>query len=104
MISGYGVEEAPGAAFDYSDWNIKLWFDTLVTQVYDTTLASVNTDVFRPLGEVVADIKQEGRRLVFWKRKSVQCRPHRGGRVRLNPGWNQFDVIGARCCLLIPVG
>lgn len=34
QISCYGVREKPGAAFDYSDWQMALFWDTLSQKVY----------------------------------------------------------------------
>jgi CubicO group peptidase (beta-lactamase class C family) len=49
MVSCYGVSEAPGAAFDYSDYNMALFFDTLFLQVYGSSWGTVDDDVLRPL-------------------------------------------------------
>ncbi len=48
QTSGYGVQEPPGAAFDYSDYNITLFFDTLFLKVYGTTWEKVDADVLHP--------------------------------------------------------
>jgi hypothetical protein len=45
QTSGYGVTEAPGAAFDYNDWQMALFWDTLFLRVWRTTYAEVDDDV-----------------------------------------------------------
>jgi hypothetical protein len=47
QTSCYGVHEAPGEAFDYSDYNMALFFDTLL-KVYKTTHARIDADVLHP--------------------------------------------------------
>jgi CubicO group peptidase (beta-lactamase class C family) len=49
QISGYGVTEAPGQAFDYSDYNMALLFDTLFLKVYGSSWDRVDQDVLHPL-------------------------------------------------------
>src|SRR5436190_16909251 len=49
QTSCYGVREFPGEAFDYSDFNMALLFDTLFLKVYGTTWKDVDRDVLRPL-------------------------------------------------------
>ncbi|MBN2138969.1 MAG: serine hydrolase [Sedimentisphaerales bacterium] len=48
QISGYGVTEPPGKTFDYSDWNMALFFDALFLKAYNTTWENIDTDVLRP--------------------------------------------------------
>lgn len=45
QISCYGVREQPGQAFDYSDYNMALFFDTLFLKVYGATWETVDSDV-----------------------------------------------------------
>ncbi|MFN3652238.1 MAG: serine hydrolase [Armatimonadota bacterium] len=47
QTSGYGVREAPGTAFDYNDWQMALFWDTLFLRVYGATLATVDAQVLR---------------------------------------------------------
>lgn len=49
QISCYGVSKAPGAAFDYNDWQMAMLWDTLLLNIYGTTFNNVDTTVFRPL-------------------------------------------------------
>jgi len=48
QISCYGVQEQPGQAFDYSDYNMALFFDTLFLKVYGATWKTVDADVLHP--------------------------------------------------------
>jgi CubicO group peptidase (beta-lactamase class C family) len=48
QISCYGVQEQPGQAFDYSDYNMALFFDTLFLKVYGSTWKTVDADVLHP--------------------------------------------------------
>lgn len=49
QISCYGSVEPPGAAFDYNDHNMALFFDTLMLKVYGATWENVDEHVLRPL-------------------------------------------------------
>jgi len=48
QISCYGVREWPGDAFDYSDYNMALFFDTLMLKVYGVTFETVDAEVLHP--------------------------------------------------------
>jgi len=48
QTSGYGVQENPGAAFDYDDWQMALFWDTLFLKVYGATYANVDATVLQP--------------------------------------------------------
>jgi hypothetical protein len=48
QTSCYGVREVPGAAFDYSDFNMALFFDTLFHKVYTTTRDNADDSLLRP--------------------------------------------------------
>jgi CubicO group peptidase (beta-lactamase class C family) len=48
QTSCYGVQEAPGEAFDYSDYNMALFFDTLLLKVYKTSYARIDVEVLHP--------------------------------------------------------
>jgi Beta-lactamase len=45
QTSCYGVQEAPGEAFDYSDYNMALFFDTLLLKVYKSNYGRIDADV-----------------------------------------------------------
>lgn len=49
QTSGYGVREQPGTAFDYSDYNMALFADTLLGRVYQCPWPQVDEQVLHPL-------------------------------------------------------
>jgi len=49
QVSCYGVSEDPGTAFDYSDFNMALLFDTLFTTVYGSSWEKIDDEVLHPL-------------------------------------------------------
>jgi hypothetical protein len=49
QISCYGVSENPGTAFDYNDWQMALFFDTLFLRVYGVTYASIDATVLHAM-------------------------------------------------------
>lgn len=49
QTSCYGVTEAPGEAFDYSDWQMALFVDLLFTKAWGATYENVDETVLRPL-------------------------------------------------------
>jgi hypothetical protein len=49
QTSCYGVTERPGEAFDYNDYNMALFFDTLFLGVYKSSYKKVDGDVLGPL-------------------------------------------------------
>ncbi|MEX0676573.1 MAG: hypothetical protein WD063_05830 [Pirellulales bacterium] len=55
QTSCYGVRERPGEAYDYSDYNMALFFDSLFFGVYGSTAKRVTDDVLRPR---LADVLQ----------------------------------------------
>jgi CubicO group peptidase (beta-lactamase class C family) len=48
QTSCYGVSEAPGTAFDYNDWQMALFADTLFGTVYGVNWDTVDQAVLRP--------------------------------------------------------
>lgn len=44
----YGVQEPPGTAFDYNDWQMALFWDTLFLKVYRADYQTVDETVLRP--------------------------------------------------------
>jgi hypothetical protein len=48
QISCYGVQEHPGLAYDYSDYNMALFFDMLFLKVYGSSWKTVDHDVLHP--------------------------------------------------------
>ncbi|MDX9973304.1 MAG: serine hydrolase [FCB group bacterium] len=49
QTSCYGVREKPGTAFDYNDWQMALFFDSLFLGVYGTPYADVDEQVLHRL-------------------------------------------------------
>lgn len=49
QTSCYGVSEAPGAAFDYNDFQMALFFDTLFLKVYSVSYEIIDDTVLKPL-------------------------------------------------------
>jgi len=49
QTSCYGVSERPGEAFDYSDWQMALFWDLLFLKVYGATYENVDEKVLHPL-------------------------------------------------------
>jgi len=45
----YGLQERPGTAFAYNDWQMALFWDTLFLKVYGAAYETVDAQVFRPL-------------------------------------------------------
>ena len=45
QVSCYGVREAPGTAFDYNDYQLALYFDTLFLKVYKVKYETLDADV-----------------------------------------------------------
>jgi len=48
QTSCYGVREEPGTAFDYNDWQMALFWDTLFLKVYGATYDNVDATVLHP--------------------------------------------------------
>lgn len=49
QTSCYGLEEPPGTAFDYNDWQMALFWDTLFLKVYGATYENVDEKIFHPM-------------------------------------------------------
>ena len=49
QTSCYGVQERPGTAFDYNDWQTALFWDTLFLKVYGATYTNVDATVLHPM-------------------------------------------------------
>lgn len=48
QTSCYGITEGPGTAFDYNDWQMALFWDTLFLKVYGATYKTVDAKVLQP--------------------------------------------------------
>lgn len=49
QTSCYGVTEPPGTAYNYNDWQMALFWDTLFLRVYGATWENVDVTVLHPL-------------------------------------------------------
>jgi hypothetical protein len=49
QTSCYGVAEAPGTAYDYNDWQMALFSDTLFLKVYGVTHETLDAKVLHPM-------------------------------------------------------
>lgn len=49
QTSCYGVEELPGAAYDYNDWQMALFIDTLFGKVFGLPWERVDADLLGPM-------------------------------------------------------
>ena len=48
QISCYGVSEAPGTAYDYNDYQMALFWDSMMKKVYGATFENVDKSVLHP--------------------------------------------------------
>jgi CubicO group peptidase (beta-lactamase class C family) len=78
QTSCYGVRERPGTAFDYNDWQIALFWDTLFTRVYGASYATVDAQVLHPLLTDVLQCEDNPTMMAF----GLTDRP---GRVAISP-------------------
>jgi CubicO group peptidase (beta-lactamase class C family) len=76
--SCYGVSEIPGKAYDYSDWQLALFWDLLFTKVYEATPETVDAKVLTPMLAKVLGCQDEPTFLAF----GVKDRP---GRLAISP-------------------
>lgn len=76
QAAGYGVAEAPGAAFNYSDYQAALLADTLVSNVYDSSYEHADTEI---LQTYLADP------LAFQDRATLDHKYARTGRLSISP-------------------
>ncbi len=65
QISCYGVKERAGTAFDYSDYNMALFFDTLFLKVYGTMWEKVDSEVLHPMLTDVLQCRDEPTLMAF---------------------------------------
>lgn len=78
QTSCYGVQEAPGTAFDYNDFQMALFCDTLFTKVYGVPMADVDDRLLSPL--LTSRLECEDRpSLLAWGDSD------RAGRLRISP-------------------
>lgn len=78
QISCYGVSEPPGTAFDYNDYQMALFFDTLFLKVYGSTYKTLDESVLQQ--DLMNPLQFEDSATFFaFGRKG----PH--GRLRISP-------------------
>jgi len=100
QISCYGVQESPGTAFDYNDWQMALFWDTLFLKVYGATYANVDATVLQPKLTSILQCQDNPTFMAFGigdrpGRLAVSPRDFaRFGLLYLNQGnWNGTQVI-----------
>jgi len=103
QISCYGITEAPGTAFDYNDWQMALFFDTLFLKVYGATYEAVDEKVLHPLLTDILQCEDNPTFMAFGLKG-------RGGRLGISPrdfcrfgllylhkgNWNGARVLGEK--------
>lgn len=77
QTSCYGVRETPGTAFDYNDWQIALFFDTLFLKVYASAYERLDEEILR---RYLADPIQCEDKPSF-----LAFKDHRPGRLAISP-------------------
>jgi len=100
QTSCYGVEENPGEAFDYNDWQMALFADTLFLEIYGQTWGTMDAQVLRPELTDVLDCQDNPTFLAFGindraGRMAISPRDFaRFGLLYLNYGnWNGTQLI-----------
>lgn len=100
QVSCYGVTEKPGEAFDYSDWNMALLFDTLFLKVYGSTWEKVDAEVLRPMLTDILQCEDNPTFMAFGTgnrpgRLGISCRDFaRFGLLYLRDGrWRQKQLL-----------
>ncbi|MDQ1255857.1 MAG: hypothetical protein QG656_451 [Candidatus Hydrogenedentes bacterium] len=78
QTSCYGVREAPGTAFDYNDWQMALFVDTLFLGVYGATYATLDDTVLHPLLTDLLQCEDDPTFMAFGE-------GNRSGRVAVSP-------------------
>lgn len=101
QISGYGVREPPGTAFDYNDHQMTLFWDTLFDGVYGSSPAQVDRQIFGPLLTEPLGCQDQPTMLAFGPgdrpgRVAISVRDHcRFGLLYLRQGrWPATDGSG----------
>ncbi len=101
QTSCYQLTERPGAAFDYNDWQMALFWDTLFLKVYGAAYENVDEKVFHPLLTDVMQCQDNPTMMAFGTRNrpgrvGVSVRDFaRFGLLYLREGkWNDKQLIG----------
>lgn len=100
QTSCYGVSENPGTAYDYNDWQMGLFWDTLFLGVYGATYANVDATILHPKLTGILECQDDPTLMAFGTenrpgRLAVSPRDFaRFGLLYLNRGtWNGTQVI-----------
>jgi hypothetical protein len=107
QISCYGVQESPGSAYDYNDWQMALFWDSLFLRVFGATYTNVDATVLVPKLAGILQCQDSPTFLAF----GVNDRPGRlavsprdfarFGLLYLNQGnWNGTQVISQAHAIL----
>jgi CubicO group peptidase (beta-lactamase class C family) len=75
QISAYGVSEEPGTAFNYNDWQMALFWDTLFIEVYGASYENVDDMIFDPYLNDILQMQDDPTMIAF----GVDDRPGRVG-------------------------
>ena len=107
QISCYEVTEAPGTAYDYNDWQITLFWDTLFLKVYKVTYDTTDEKVLHP---ILTDALQCQDNPTFMEQGTGEHAGRFGITVRdfarfglmyMNKGkWNGKQVIGKKFAVM----
>lgn len=90
QVSCYGVSERPGEAYDYSDYNMALFFDALFLKIYGSSYARVDRDVLRPLLTDILQCQDAPTLMAFGEN-------NRPGRVGISPrDFSRFGLLYLR--------
>lgn len=107
QTSCYGVRERPGEAYDYNDWQMALFWDTLFLKVCGATYENADQQVLHPLLTGHLQAQDEPTMMVFGTedrpgRMGVSPRDFcRFGLLFLNEGnWNGRQVISQKHALM----
>jgi predicted amidohydrolase len=102
QISCYGVQENPGTAFDYNDFQMALFFDTLFLKVYGKTWSTIDAEVLHPQLTDIIQCQDNPTFMAFGTsdrqgRLAISVRDFaRFGLLYLNKGnWNGTQLIPA---------
>ncbi|MBN1124613.1 MAG: hypothetical protein JXA82_06370 [Sedimentisphaerales bacterium] len=103
QISCYGVQEKPGTAYDYNDWQMALFFDTLFLKLYGATFTTVDKTVLHPILTDVLQCQDNPTFIGFGTedrpgRMAISCRDFaRFGLLYLRQGkWKDKQLLSSK--------
>lgn len=107
QTSCYGVQERPGQAYDYSDFNMALFADTLFLKVYKTSREKIDREVLHAKLTNILECEDEPTFLAFGTgnrpgRLAISVRDFaRLGLLYLNQGrWKDQQLLSEKLCSL----